>query len=1546
MKGLYFLVVVIFVMSSILLKSQTILEYERTTFTGTYQQITGTQGPWGDDDAQNYYLPFPFHYIDQDYNQIRICTNGWIELGSDSRPLSYSFSLFNEDLFSSYEPNKTIAPWWDDISALNYPVEYTTLGSEPNRVFVVQWREVNSPLYSGRYINFQVRLYETSNIIEFWYGSVSGNGDIEYASFGVKDHIGGSGHFIDGPTGSNTIGTINLNSYDNWPSVFYRFSPAPIIVMRPNGGEFFSIGYVDTIKWSSTVNNVNLEYSTDSGNNWNTIENSVPASTGLYTWLVPNTPSENSLVRISDDSDPTVFDISDNVFTISEPPSISVFPDSIYFVLNEGDSTESLLNISNSGQGNLYYEISIENISDRYRKDLKASNPNPSSNWRDNFLKAKEKRGKFSGRNTIRNDLPRETLPLVISDPIGDGGAVDIVQIRGRSTSDSIKLQLVFETDLNAYDFGGYLGLDIDQNVLTGLPLPDGLPGQEVGCEYYISLYYVEYNEIDVYDQYFNFMGYFPCEYDTHNLRFSFPLSILNNDDGLMNLAAVVGNGYGPTDWIPDEGYGILGGNLWLNVNPLSGTITPGNSEDVLVKIKTDFIDGGEYYANILISSNDPVNQIVTVPVHITVVSQPNLIAPDSIDFDQVYIGYPLSRILDLENTGSVNLEVSNIESSNSVFTVQGNTSFNIEPLGIYHMPVLFNPTAPGIETGTLSVISNDPSSPYIINLSGEGIYPPDITVSPDSFFYDLNVGDSIATQFIIDNSNGLGELNFQISDKLIAGKSGKKTHQELPKHKKVSMAENPLFGISLKNLLMKKNVDNIVTKSHNSVKENPRISLPLIVQDIIGDGGNGDISEIRGRIFNDNLEIEYVFADGIIMTDSLIAELYLDVDRNPFTGYTDPYYFHDLGVDYYVMYYPFYLGNEILVWEVNSGNMVYTGYADINGTTISYSIPLSVLANDDGEMDLLAVSGVESGPLDWAPDEGHATLYEDVPWLNENPISGTIPPGGSQTIELNANTSELIGGNFVAGIDIQSNDPSNPILEIPFRLHLTGIPQMSVTPDSLNFGATYIGYSNSLSISVASTGTDSLIGNITSTAPEFIVMDSVFALPVGYVKNIEVKYQPVDTGFTSASITINSNAGEWIVYLSGTGLIPPNIITSTDTLEFSVNSGETLHTGFQIYNNGGSDLTVDISDKIFYGEDQRLFATGNNMIYEINPDNGTVINSFPSPIYTGNYYTALAFSGDHLFFTNSDYSSNIFVLDPENGNVISAFPSNSNYCSGLAYIDPYLYTLDSYNNLIYVLDPTNGNVINTLIPSIYLYGDIDGGNGRLFGSDGYEIFELNIQNGLPINSFYTNNQVYGIGFTGGRLFTCAYWAGIDEYNPDTGQFIRTLTTTNGYTGLAGGENRDAAWINENPNHVTIAAGDSTDIALDIIAPDSGNYSASMVLESNDPDASILTLPIVLHVVTGVNNVNTIPTVYSLYYNYPNPFNPATTIKYDLPRQCYVNLTIYNVLGEEVAILVNSEQAAGRYKVLWNANQFASGIYIYRIQASDFVDVKKMMLVK
>jgi hypothetical protein len=104
--------------------------------------------------------------------------------------------------------------------------------------------------------------------------------------------------------------------------------------------------------------------------------------------------------------------------------------------------------------------------------------------------------------------------------------------------------------------------------------------------------------------------------------------------------------------------------------------------------------------------------------------------------------------------------------------------------------------------------------------------------------------------------------------------------------------------------------------------------------------------------------------------------------------------------------------------------------------------------------------------------------------------------------------------------------------------------------------------------------------------------------------------------------------------------------------------------------------------------------------------------------------------------------------------------------------------------------------------------------------------------------------------------------------------------------------------------------------------------------------------------VTGVERLtDEMPTEYALEQNYPNPFNPSTRIQYSLVRAQTVKLTVYNVLGREIATLVNEKQKPGVYNVTWDGTdmtgrQVSAGVYFYRIQAGSFIQTHKMMYLK
>ncbi|MBP6871340.1 MAG: hypothetical protein KBC43_04980 [Bacteroidales bacterium] len=201
--------------------------YSLTPFSSTYIPLSGgLPGPAGNDSHSDVPIGFPFTYLGVSYSMARINTNGWLSLNLSGEDTGSGNNLA---LFETAGASTALAPWWDDLSAdAGASVTYLTEGIAPFRVFTTEWYNVLSySTGSASRLNFQVKLYETLNIIEFYYGTaISGyNSPDEGASIGIKDAMGGQGHYIEATQNSTDIILAFLNSSADWPAQNFRFIP-------------------------------------------------------------------------------------------------------------------------------------------------------------------------------------------------------------------------------------------------------------------------------------------------------------------------------------------------------------------------------------------------------------------------------------------------------------------------------------------------------------------------------------------------------------------------------------------------------------------------------------------------------------------------------------------------------------------------------------------------------------------------------------------------------------------------------------------------------------------------------------------------------------------------------------------------------------------------------------------------------------------------------------------------------------------------------------------------------------------------------------------------------------------------------------------------------------------------------------------------------------------------------------------------------------------------------------------------------------------------
>jgi len=186
-----------------------------------------------------------------------------------------------------------------------------------------------------------------------------------------------------------------------------------------------------------------------------------------------------------------------------------------------------------------------------------------------------------------------------------------------------------------------------------------------------------------------------------------------------------------------------------------------------------------------------------------------------------------------------------------------------------------------------------------------------------------------------------------------------------------------------------------------------------------------------------------------------------------------------------------------------------------------------------------------------------------------------------------------------------------------------------------------------------------------------------------------------------------------------------------------------------------------------------------------------------------------------------------------------------------------------------------------------------------------------------PVDSPFGAIAVTALGVTAEQLFAAT-----------TGGFYASTGVATHW--IASNDGLSSVWGNGLPEILTLAVTDSS-----VIISVNGDIGGGVFLQPRS------------QIVTAIGGTQApAPTAFQLAQNFPNPFNPATTIAYDVPRQAFVNLTVYDMLGRAVAILVNEMRQPGHYEVRFDAGRLASGMYLYRLQANDYVATKRALVVK
>lgn len=306
-----------------------------------------------------------------------------------------------------------------------------------------------------------------------------------------------------------------------------------------------------------------------------------------------------------------------------------------------------------------------------------------------------------------------------------------------------------------------------------------------------------------------------------------------------------------------------------------------------------------------------------------------------------------------------------------------------------------------------------------------------------------------------------------------------------------------------------------------------------------------------------------------------------------------------------------------------------------------------------------------------------------------------------------------------------------------------------------------------------------------------------------------------------------------------------------------------------------------------------------------------------------------------------------------------------------------YIYQINAYNQygvsaptptkepLMVLLAPTNLRTVSISTNEVTLQWDLHSSN-----ETGYKILRANkpsmnyelIDSTINVTNTYTDKKVDD----GKKYFYCVY-----AYNNNYGKSAQTsvdlvLIPLNPPTNVAATQLQ-----NENKIKITWKDNSSSETGFEIERKESlessftkvGEVKENIITYTDESVTNNLTYTYRIRgindetssdyattsgVVVGVKEETSLPVSYSLSQNYPNPFNPSTVIMWQLPIACYVTLSVYDLLGREVANLVNEYREAGYYRTEFSISksQLSSGVYFYRIKAGNYVETKKMILTK
>ncbi len=1373
-------------------------------------------------------------------------------------------------------------------------------------------------------------------------------------------------------------------------------------------------------------------------------------------------------VEVTDASSVLTFssnDPNDSLYTINlaafgvEPPVITVDPTELAFTLNSGDSLESSFTVSNVGESDLYYNLEhgtvstfgggIGNKNKVYFSGQQVGGG--TNNAYGTIFEYDIIREEYT--DTIYIDVLRNNNYFVERMSVTD----DVIYL-----SNPLNQYQILYFDLKTREQGVYyenttyrfFTVASTNNYVYALTYNQGtyvhkfdLQTAEFISDYEYTQSWWDFAAID--DDLFYAISY-PRSVgiiDLANTQDSLIAEINTNDEyyhiasagneGSVYLAGYSNTGQQGIFLVDIESAGVIdtvaanqfdhilglttqygsSGNYFTLLSQESDTVGVGLSKDVNFKLNANDMLGGIYNSQFVISSNDPLNRELTVPLEFTVVGIPEInVLPDTAYFEDTYIGDTDASPVLIENPGTDTLRITGITFSDAQFLSENELPIIVAPRNFVEIDILFRPTQSGEQSSTVTFESNVTTNPdYTIQANAIGLDPPVIVVDNQPITETVAAGDSVSGAITISN-DGLGDLNYSIkvtSGLELGEEFGADAKQiRTPDFKTTLSSEGDrIFGIGfLENSTFLQIVE-ISGEDGSFINAIPTFATRLYGPEGLAFDSEylyffspGDNSRISVYDPVENVEVRTLtipFRSYDALAHSGEVLYALDYNNDVIYGF-DP----EDGTELVSLYVGegivggmTFGGERGTIFVSNGGSLIYE--VDVDSGSVINSIP-SPNANFDGGLGYSVSNGVlytiayndETGSnsiFELNPDNGEIIRTFDTeasgvalasneaggpPFVAiKSPLTGTVEPSESIDINYTLRSEGLFGGDYFADIVIESNDISSPEINIPIEFTVIGEPQLAVYIDTLDFGSVISGNTPTKAITLGNIGNSELvIDDIRIEGDEFSIDSLItpFSIKPFDSLNIFVRYQATDEiGFDFGELTIESNSVDsstTTVQLKGETLFGAFASFEKMTIETTLEQGDTTSYSMEITNNGDVDLfmslgsfdglststTTTTTQSTAFGktvlviEDQ---ASWNISVHEVV---GGLINDTDSLLVVNSATVGnLNLDGFDIIITASDQSSNYYsnlydvsgqIADfVQNGGVIFYSVSYSGYTFPLpASIETVEDGYIAFHDIVDTSHPLMEG-----LPLDFFNNDV--GSLNTFDIETATVEVNTILEGAGGARPVIIEYQYGEGVVLGSTYALEFMHYRENLSVQKQELYMNVLDY-----VLNEINRKVSWIEHGNDNMVVAAGATETISFKLNAEglDVGVYEAHIMAESNHQsgDGSMLMADISLEVTQGTaieDYLSGIPTEPELSQNYPNPFNPTTAINYGIPETGNVRLVVFNLLGQEVQTLVNSNRQAGRYIARFDASKLSSGMYFYQLYLDgDVVETKQMMLIK